>query len=269
MKNKVLISLCIIQFIVIISLIILLNVGFFNENYILTIGDKTTIIPIPKYSLLWKKNNQEITFKSFASHSKIDEIVGAYFAKFRKIECSIDQNTYYFDNRTGLTIFDYDVNKKGIINEFHFKFYNGNYCNDLEKEIVEEEWKEFNFKVSVISIPNCQDEGFHKYYQGKDYNIYTSCLSNIFVKSEDATKSLTDTLIEDNDMINKMIRDLELTSKYAQGTIINHDDGSILYSNYHYSVLSCPVNNGKKNYIIGNAYFDFEQPVPICDKLDH
>lgn len=252
-----------LAFIIIIFLILLFlfQNNFFSDKYELNLNGKKIDIKIPKFSYVTNSKNSNLKFQTFSSIEQVNTVRDEYLSDFRKLYCNIDDITYYFDNKSGLSVYNYQVFNNGVINSFSFDYYYGNYCNDKEMEKIQKELDSLDFEIEVISIPNCKTKELEKVYFNDDYDIYTNCLSGINLIKDNIEKNLIDELSINSEIINKMKRKLEIGSMYAEGSKNIYDDGSILYSNYHYRLLECP--NSRKTYIIGNTYLEHYES--ICD----
>jgi len=233
--KKYLIFICII-------FIFILYISSKTSTYTFSYNNTNYHINIPNYCYSFKNEKFAIKFRCINSLNNIEKAKNKFLNNFITQKCN--NNIYYYDKNENITIFNYNIVQNSIFKDIQFNYYIGNYCNDIEENNIEDNLKDFNFSIKVSKITPC--DKLELLYSNDSEQIYTYCIDNIIVETEDSKSSLDKALINNTIQIDKIINKLELDYKYAETTKIIYDN-SIVYSNFDYSVISCNTNS---KYII-------------------
>lgn len=251
MKKKSLILCLTIILLVVLVLFVFYLSGFFSKTKTFVINDEEVELSIPIYSYSFKKDDSTISFKTLDSTNNINALKDNYLEKMQELKC-FDGLVTYYNKDNNLTFYDFKISGDKI-KKISFNYYNGNYCNDKESEMIERELEELNFEINVSKSSICQNEKSDIFT-----NVYTYCLDGVQINLNNQTVSLSDALKDDLISMDKIVRQNEIIAQYAHGLKETFDD-DILLSNLEYSVLVC--SNG--NYIIGSS--DLEYSSNLCN----
>lgn len=236
-----------IIFLLIITLIVLM-VFLPKEKYEFLNDGKSYNIKVPKKSYLFKNENFRIEFKSLSTIKQLESFKDEYLNSLL-LKCSSNNIDYYYDVNQNITLYNYNIVNKFIFNNIYVDYYIGDYCNDKETDDIENELKQLNFTIDVETSKNCNDLDI--LYSTDLYDIYTYCIVNANINIQNENMKLQEALSNNFVNIDKIIRKLEIESKYAE-TVKSIYDNDILYSNYNYSIAICNYDKDKTKYIIGD-----------------
>ncbi|MFA5603937.1 MAG: hypothetical protein WDA12_03740 [Bacilli bacterium] len=244
----------------IVLVMLLLKIGFYKSSYNVVINNRTIELEIPKYSYSKIQGDGYFQFKTLNSTKTIKKNRETYLNNLFEQNCGTNENNYYYDKKNNITIYDYMINNNLISKTIIFKYYIGNYCNDKEMEKIEQELIDLNFSLQFTPNDKCSFEKMN------EDNIYIYCSDKTKILFQNETMLLKEALLEKRVSIEKLIRKLEISSRYAEG-IEKKYNNDIFYSDYNYRMIVCNLNNEQEKYIVGDLNLKYSES--ICENIDN
>ncbi len=115
----------------------------------------------------------------------------------------------------------------------------------------------YEYKIKVNENNLCDKEQL--YYEGDDYNIYTYCINSITIYDGNSVKSLKDMIVENNNIIDKIISELiPKDTIYDGGTTIYKDGGTKKIASNGLTIIKCNTLDGNRDIYIGADSLEFQ-----------
>ncbi len=232
-----------------ISLSIILFFANQKTEYEFLYENKNYSIKIPKYSYWLKNSDLNINFKSFSTIERLKQFKDQYLESLQLLDCSTEEAKYYYDKSQNITLYNYKIVKKFLINDIQINYHNGHYCNDKDAEELEKQLQELNFTLDVEPSPTCGK--LKLLYSNDSYEIYGYCIENASIEVDGSDFTLETALTNNYVSMDKIVKKFDFSSKYAEGVKEIYDN-DVLYLNLVSGMIVCGLNEQNKKYIIGN-----------------
>ena len=118
-------------------------------------------IAVPKLSYLYKKDDNEIILKTLRGKKSIKRELEKIKRKCKTKKCN--NNLVYYDEKNNITIINYKIYKKGLINLFSITFQPEEISNNNCEKII-------NIKKTNLKLIECSNNGC---YQNNRYKLKT------------------------------------------------------------------------------------------------
>ncbi len=217
---------------------------------------------IPKISFLNESKENYISFKTIRGMTIIKKELEDSFNEYEKGICN--NKTIFYDEKSDITIIEYNIDSGFIFNTFYIKYYKGKFDRN-ECSVIKDATKlDYQIRSASLNYQNrCSipEQFEYKNNNGNKYNVYYDCFGDILFKTGLDEMNFLDSMLKYSWISMDTVVDFlkyQVKNGNASSEILIDMEATI-YRNKGFSLLTCNTSAGNKDIYIGGTDFQVKE----------